>query len=40
MRKLLFAIALIVGVGLVAEAIVITPSTAQPVDCSKKPGGC
>src|SRR4029077_2340186 len=35
MRKLLLAIALIVGFGLVVQAIV-TPTTAQPVDCSKK----
>jgi len=39
MRKLLLAIALIVGFGLVVEAIV-TPTTAQPVDCSKKTNGC
>jgi hypothetical protein len=39
MRKLLFAIAIIFGVGLVVGSFV-TPTTAQPVDCSKKPGGC
>ena len=39
MRKLLLAIALIVGFGLVVQVIV-TPTTAQPVDCSKKSNGC
>jgi hypothetical protein len=40
MRKLLVAIALIVGFGLVIQATVITPTKAQPVDCSKKANGC
>jgi hypothetical protein len=39
MRKLLLAVAIIFGLGLVLGSAV-TPTTAQPVDCSKKPGGC
>jgi hypothetical protein len=39
MRKLLVAIALIVGFGLVIQATV-TTTKAQPVDCSKKANGC
>jgi hypothetical protein len=39
MRKLLFAVAMILGVGLFV-ASTITPTPAQPVDCSKKAKGC
>jgi hypothetical protein len=39
MRKVLFAIAMILGIGLFVGSA-ITPTPAQPVDCSKKPGGC
>jgi|GraSoiStandDraft_30_1057271.scaffolds.fasta_scaffold56231_2 hypothetical protein len=39
MRKLLFAVALLLGVGLFVGSA-ITPMLAQPIDCSKKPGGC
>jgi hypothetical protein len=39
MRKLLLAIAIIFGVGMLIGSA-ITPTTAQPVDCSKKAGGC
>jgi len=40
MRKLLFTVAMILGVGLFV-ASTITPTPAQPVgDCSKKIKGC
>jgi hypothetical protein len=39
MRKLLFTVAMILGVGLFV-ASTITPTPAQPVDCSKKAKGC
>jgi hypothetical protein len=39
MRKVLFAIAIILGVGLFVGSTIV-PSPAQPIDCSKKKNGC
>ncbi len=39
MRKVLFAIAIILGVGLFVGSTIV-PSPAQPIDCSKKKDGC